>query len=125
VLDEIQNLDHSLNSPLGQLLTEGRKFGISLILATQTLSNLAKEERDRLFQASHKLFFKPADTEIRSFAQILADVTNGRLDDWVDRLSSLKRGECYSLGNAFNEATGKLEVSKWFKIRINQLEQRY
>ncbi len=125
VLDEIQNLNHSLNSPLGQLLTEGRKFGISLILATQTLSNLAKEERDRLFQASHKLFFKPADTEIRSFAQILADVTNGRLDDWVDRLSSLKRGECFSLGNAFNEATGKLEVSKWFKIRINPLEQRY
>jgi DNA phosphorothioation-dependent restriction protein DptH len=125
VLDEIQNLDHSLNSPLGQLLTEGRKFGISLILATQTLSNLAKEERDRLFQASHKLFFKPADTEIRTFAQILADVTNGRLEDWVDRLSSLKRGECFSLGNAFNEATGKLEVSKWFKIRINPLEQRY
>ena len=31
----------------------------------------------------------------------------------------------FSLGNAFNEATGKLEVNKWFKIRINQLEQRY
>ena len=45
VLDEIQNLDHRLDSPLGQLLTEGRKFGISLILATQTMSNLGKDER--------------------------------------------------------------------------------
>lgn len=125
VLDEIQNLNHSLSSPLGQLLTEGRKFGISLILATQTLSNLAKDERDRLFQASHKLFFKPADTEIRSFARILADVTNGHIDDWVDRLSSLKRGECYSLGSAFNKATGQLEVGKWFKIKITSLERRY
>ncbi|WP_353928677.1 ATP-binding protein [Desulfofundulus kuznetsovii] len=125
VLDEIQNLDHRLDSPLGQFLTEGRKFGISLILATQTLSNLDKDQRDRLFQASHKLFFKPADTEVRSFAQILADATNGRIDEWVERLSSLKRGECYSLGYALNESTGKLEVSKWFKIRIKPLEQRF
>ena len=75
VLDEIQNLDHRLDSPLGKMLTEGRKFGISLILATQTLSNLSRDEKDRLFQASHKLFFKPADTEVRTFANILADAT--------------------------------------------------
>lgn len=125
VLDEIQNLDHRLESPLGQFLTEGRKFGISLILATQTLSNLDKDQRDRLFQASHKLFFKPADTEIRSFAQILADATNIKSDEWVERLSSLKRGQCYSLGYALNEFTGKLEVGRWFKIRIKPLEQRF
>jgi DNA phosphorothioation-dependent restriction protein DptH len=125
VLDEIQNLDHRLDSPLGQFLTEGRKFGISLILATQTLSNLEKDEKDRLFQASHKLFFKPADTEIRSFAQILSDVTGGKTEEWVERLSSLKRGECFSLGYAFNEFSGKLEVNKWFKIRIKALEDRF
>lgn len=34
VLDEIQNLNQSLDSPLGKFLTEGRKFGISLIMAT-------------------------------------------------------------------------------------------
>jgi DNA phosphorothioation-dependent restriction protein DptH len=125
VLDEIQNLDHRLNSPLGQFLTEGRKFGISLILATQTLSNLDKDERDRLFQASHKLFFKPADTEIRSFAQILADATGLKNEEWVRRLTSLKRGECYSLGPAVNEATGTFEVNRYFKIRIKALEDRY
>ncbi len=125
VLDEIQNLDHRLDSPLGQFLTEGRKFGISLILATQTLSNLDKDEKDRLFQASHKLFFKPADTEIRSFAQILSDATGVKIEEWVERLSSLKRGECYSLGYTFNEFSGKLEVNKWFKIRIKALEDRF
>ncbi len=125
VLDEIQNLVQRLESPLGQFLTEGRKFGISLILATQTLSNLEKEEKDRLFQASHKLFFKPADTEIRSFAQLLSDATPSRTDEWIDRLSALKRGECYSLGHAFNKATGKLEVNVWSKIRIRSLEERF
>jgi DNA phosphorothioation-dependent restriction protein DptH len=125
VLDEVQNLDHSLDSPLGQLLTEGRKFGISLILATQTLSNLDKDQRDRLFQASHKLFFKPADTELRSFAQVLESATGERADDWVRRLSSLSKGECYSLGPAFNESNGGLDMKKYFRIRIKPLRERF
>jgi len=125
VLDEIQNLDHKLEGPLGQMLTEGRKFGISLILATQTLSNLEKEERDRLFQASHKLFFKPADTEINTYAKILSDATGEKQEEWVARLTALKRGECYSLGSALNEATQNLEVNKCFKIRIDNIDHRF
>ena len=42
VLDEVQNLDHREESPLAQLLREGRKFGFSLILATQIMSNPRK-----------------------------------------------------------------------------------
>ena len=124
VLDEIQNLDHRLESPLGQFLTEGRKFGISLILATQTLSNLQKDERDRLFQASHKLFFKPSDTEIRDYAQILQNTTGDKLETWIQRLSDLKKGECYSLGPSLNEANGVLET-KSFRVRIDSLENRF
>lgn len=125
VLDEIQNLNHKLESPLGQFLTEGRKFGISLILATQTLSNLDKDERDRLFQASHKIFFKPAETEVKSFAQILADSTGKKVDDWVARLSTLKKGECYSLGYAFNEHTQTLEANRYFRVRVKPLGERF
>ncbi len=125
VLDEIQNLDHSIDSPLGQLLTEGRKFGISLVLATQTLSSLDKDARDRLFQASHKLFFKPADTELKPFAQILENATGERSDEWVRRLSGLARGECYSLGPAKNDSSGALDMKKYFKIRITALPQRF
>jgi len=123
VLDEIQNLDHSQDSPLGQLLTEGRKFGISLVLATQIMSSLARDERDRLFQASHKLFFKPADTELRAFAQILQDATGEPQDRWIGRLSSLKRGECYSLGPVAN-TDGSLDMRRCVKIAIQPLESR-
>lgn len=124
VLDEVQNLDHRLESPLGQFLTEGRKFGIALILATQTLSNLSKDERDRLFQASHKLFFRPADTEMKSYAQILENATNEKADNWTKRLATLKKGECYSLGPSLNENNKKLET-KPFRIRIDSLENRF
>lgn len=123
VLDEIQNLDQRLESPLGKFLTEGRKFGICLIAATQTLSYFQKDQKDRLFQATHKLFFRPAETEVKSYAQILENATQEKADVWVGRLSSLEKGECYSLGPVFRPDTNKLEV-KALKIRIASLEER-
>ena len=104
VLDEVQNLDHRLESPLGKMLTEGRKYGLSLILATQTLSMLSKDEQDRLFQASHKLFFAPAETEIQSYAKLLEQAIPGtNKKAWLDELAKLKKGECISVGLHMNE----------------------
>ena len=123
VLDEVQNLDHREESPLAQLLREGRKFGFSLILATQIMSNLERDEKDRLFLAAHKLFFRPADTELRTYAEIAAVSTGEKLDDWIKKLAVLKKGECYSLGPSLNEAAGKLEV-KAFRIKISSLSER-
>lgn len=124
VLDEIQNLDQDLESPLGKFLTEGRKFGICLIMATQTLANFDKDEQGRLFQAAHKLFFRPADIELRNYAQIIANTTGEKVDDWVHRLSSLQKGECYSLGPALNKETGEIKTRP-FKIRIASLSSRF
>jgi DNA phosphorothioation-dependent restriction protein DptH len=123
VLDEVQNLDHREESPLAQLLREGRKFGFSLILATQIMSNLEKDEKDRLFNSAHKLFFRPADTETRTYAEIAAMSTGEKPEHWVQRLASLNKGECYSLGPSLNAASGKLEV-KAFRIRVTSLDER-
>ena len=123
VLDEVQNLDHREESPLAQLLREGRKFGFALILATQIMSNLDKDEKDRLFNAAHKLFFRPADTEMRTYAEIAAISTDERSDIWVKRLAALRKGECYSLGPSLNESTGKLEI-KAFRTHITSLGER-
>jgi DNA phosphorothioation-dependent restriction protein DptH len=111
VLDEVQNLDHRLESPLGKMLTEGRKYGISLILATQTMSNLGKDEQDRLFQASHKLFFAPAMTEVQTYAKLLEQAVPGSDKKyWLSELSRLKKGECISVGMHAN-ANGVLVQS--------------
>ncbi len=123
VFDEVQNLDHREESPLAQLLREGRKFGFSLILATQIMSNLDKDEKDRLFNAAHKLFFRPADTEMRTYAEIAAATTSEKADIWIRRLAALKKGECYSLGPSLNESTSILEI-KAFRIRITSLAER-
>lgn len=124
VLDEVQNLDHRKDSPLEKVLREGRKFGISLILATQTLSNFEAQERDRLFQAAHKLFFAPADTEIKRFADILRDnFPTASKDEWTQRLSRLQKGECLSIGPVMN-ADGKL-VNRVLQLKITPMNERF
>ncbi len=123
VLDEVQNLDHQEGSPLSKYLREGRKFGLSLILATQTMSNMKKDERDRMFMAEHKLFFKPADTELKAFAEVAALTTLQKVDDWIRKLSTLSKGECYSIGKTL-DANGERLVSRALKIQIAAMEER-
>ncbi|WP_180177282.1 ATP-binding protein [Acinetobacter sp. YH12039] len=123
VLDEMQNLDHAPDSPVDKMLREGRKFGISLVLATQTISNFDKEQKDRLFQASTKLFFKPATTEVDSFAKLLSQVNSDySVHDWRDRLNQLKKGQCYYLG--YVEDQHHQLTEKIILTNITALEQR-
>lgn len=123
VLDEIQNLDHSSDSPIDKMLREGRKFGLSLMLATQTTSQFDQEQRDRLFQAGHKLFFKPATTEIDRFAQLLAQTPLGlSKTEWGQRLASLEKGQCWSLGPVL-KSNGTLKEEAVL-VSVTSLEQR-
>jgi DNA phosphorothioation-dependent restriction protein DptH len=123
VLDEVQNLDQTLDSPLGKMLTEGRKYGLSLILATQTLSNLKKDEQDRLFQAAHKLFFAPAETEIDSYAKLLEQaVPASNKKAWLQELAKLKKGECISVGLHMN-ASGVVEQGAKV-VKVSSLGER-
>ena len=124
VLDEVQNLDHRQGSPLEKMLREGRKFGVGLILATQTLSNLKKEEQAQLFQSGHKLFFRPADPEIGQYTDFLYQMDKKHSkDSWKEILASLGKGDCLSVGPAMNPATGAL-AHQTMRIRISALEER-
>ena len=69
VLDEAQNLSHTMKSPSAAILTEGRKFGWSAWFATQSLKVLKDDEVVRLLQAAFKLFFKPTDDEMVKIAK--------------------------------------------------------
>jgi DNA phosphorothioation-dependent restriction protein DptH len=124
VLDEMQNLDHRTDRALDKLLREGRKFGVGMVLATQTISNFNKEQRSRLFQSGHKLFFKPAETECREFAQILADVAAGRnRDEWTVELNKLGKGECWSIGPRRITTGGPIRRDP-VKLKISSLASR-
>lgn len=122
VLDEVQNLDQGLDSPLGKFLTEGRKFGLCLIAATQTLSNLKDDEKARLFQSAHKLFFKPADSELKRYSELVKSAAqSGTAEEWMSRLSALSKGQCISIGPAAEGDSFKVRV---FTIDVTSLEDR-
>ena len=124
VLDEVQNLDQTLEAPLGKILTEGRKFGLCLIAATQTLSNLDKDQQARLFQAGHKLFFGPNAPEANQYAELVMQVANsGTKEQWKSKLMSLRKGECLSIGPVFNEKNGEFRTEV-HKIKISSLADR-
>ena len=96
VLDEFQNLSLKHDAVLRDMLREGRKFGLNLILATQTLEAFPKETLALLNQTATRLFFRPAPSEAKRIAkEIDFENPNG----WVKTLLGLRIGESVAVGN--------------------------
>lgn len=104
VLDEFQNLSLKSDAVLRNMLCEGRKFGISLLLATQTLEVFPKDIIALLNQAATRLFFRPAQNEAKKIAQVI-DFEN--VHKWMKELLNLKIGESIAVGNL---CAGNMEI---------------
>lgn len=95
VLDEFQNLPLGDHSVLAQILREGRKFNLSLLLATQTLFTFNIEKRLLLQQPATKLYFKPVEAELKKIAKQFPDIDP---KDAERLLQGLRIGECLACG---------------------------
>lgn len=96
VLDEVQFLSLKSNSPFSAMLREGRKYGISLMVATQFLSAYDKEELETLMQAGHFLIFKPSPNDIRFSAKMIAQEGSS---EWKKILENLQIGQAVLVGS--------------------------
>ena len=96
VVDEFQNLNFAEGSALYQMLTEARKYHLSLLLATQTISIFSKKERAILNQAAVQLFFRQAKTDER---QIAALIDETKKEKWEMALKHLHVGEAIAVGD--------------------------
>lgn len=97
ILDEFQNLNWSKGSIMTQLLTEGRRFGINLILATQYMNlDVSKSARSALHQANLHLIFSPPSCELQSVARTLPHLG---IRERVNQLANLNTGKCLAYGN--------------------------
>lgn len=70
-LDECQNLYLGADSIICQLLREGRKFGMNLLLATQSLCLFPSSTRSMLHQTGTQLHFRPSPTDMQIIAKML------------------------------------------------------
>ncbi|MGN5882232.1 helicase HerA domain-containing protein [Staphylococcus simulans] len=122
LLDEMQNLNHKTSSPTTKILKEGRKFGWSSWLATQSISSIknAGGETDALYNAALQIHFAPPEDQIVSVSKTMATDKNTR-QRIEEQLASLNKGQCLINGYALinNELKKVNEV-----VDITPLEER-
>lgn len=75
ILDEIQNLNFSPNSPTVKILREGRKFGLSGVFATQSLDSVVGKDSEAIYNAAQQVHFLPPDSQIRNLARQISSTT--------------------------------------------------
>ena len=125
VLDEAQNLSHKSDSPSGKILTEGRKFGLAGIYATQFLKGaLSDDEIQRLQQSGQKLYFGPPENSIMEIAKSI-DINAQEAKEWAEKLKRLTKGECVTCGKMLKGDSLKTYEPKIIKVtslgeRVNE-----
>ena len=95
VLDEFQNLSLKHDSILFQILREGRKFNLYLLLATQTLAGFDNGQRAVLQQAATQLYFQPAVHEINMVSRLIIGMETEMAKKLLEKLQV---GECLAVG---------------------------
>ena len=96
-IDECQNCDTNKKSPLSLMLSEGRRLGINLILATQMLLQSTNNSvQQRLSQCALILYFKPSFSRIESTAKLIDSL---KWKKWIDKLKTLNMGDFVAVGD--------------------------
>ena len=111
VLDEFQRMNFKEDSPLFRLLTEGRKYGVELLLATQTVSIFKKEQKAILEQVGTRLYFQPSESEISAIVK--------QFPASIQKIAK-KRLQQLPIGHAL--AVGKFKVNGQARISNNPIE---
>lgn len=110
--DEFQSLSLHRKGVLSQILREGRKYHLALLLATQTLQDFEKGEKAMLQQAATQLYFHPAPSEVRQMVKALNTESK---DIFEQMLMNLQKGECVAQGRF---KVGGICMEKPIKMRF-------
>lgn len=106
VLDEFQLLRLNKNSILANILREGRKHNLALLLATQMLETFSKEQVAVIRQAATQLYFRPDEKCLKNLAR---EYTGENWGNIREKVPSFQRGECIAVGRF---KTGTMEIRK-------------
>lgn len=109
-VDEFQNIDKGNNLVMEQILREGRRHKMFLLLATQTLAGNERCERVIFHQVGTKLCFKPTEEEYRQIAKM---IDSEQVEEASYILSHLQVGECLAKGKF---SVGGVIIEKPLKI---------
>lgn len=95
-IDECQNMDSSSDGPLAVMISEGRRMGVNLILATQMiLLGTTNAVQQRISQCGLILYFKPAASRVSLTARM---INPSNETQWIAALKEIKVGEFIASG---------------------------
>jgi len=95
-IDECQNMDSSSDGPLAVMISEGRRMGVNLILATQMiLQGTTNSVQQRISQCGLILYFKPASNRVALTAKMINPINESK---WLMTLKDMKVGEFVASG---------------------------
>ena len=95
-LDECQDYASGKQDALSLLISEGRKMGVNLILATQVmLGGRRNAVEERIMQCGTRLLFKPSGECLLQVAKL---IDHSEYKKWIPVLLKLKSGEFIACG---------------------------
>ena len=94
IIDEFQNYIRK-GSVLLEMMRESRKYGVSIVLATQTLEGIDSKANSAVKQAAVQMFFRVNNADTKKVAEMIDSVN---ADHWKMRLRQLKVGESVVTG---------------------------
>lgn len=98
--DEFQNIGLHKSGILEKILTEGRKFGINIVLITQSLTIcFSAEEQQLLSQAPYMLIFRSTGRDAERWARQICIPES--YTEMTQLLKNLMRGECVIFGSIY------------------------
>lgn len=111
VLDEFQKLNLKKDSIFTEMLREARKYGVTLILATQSADLLKKEVLSAIHQTGVQMYFQLGAIDAKKVSEIIG---GGNSEHYLLQLKNLKKGESLVVGNV---SVGGKEMFKPIVIR--------
>ncbi len=96
VIDECRLLPLKPDSPIGLMLSLGRKFGVNLALALQSLNVLTTEERSVVDMTATKLYFKPEQKDRKIIKTEMEMILGARASRFS--VGDLQVGEAIAMG---------------------------
>lgn len=112
--DEFHNLISGKRCALNQIIAEGRKFNLNLILATQQFPSKTQQAAQGFMQSGLVLLFNPCAEQLNATARF---TDPGNVKKWVEILQSLKKGEFVASGSL---VLGNTRYSKPLKTSNRQ-----
>ncbi|MCX4327704.1 MAG: DUF87 domain-containing protein [Lachnospiraceae bacterium] len=94
--DEFHNLISGKRCALNQVIAEGRKLDLNLILATQQFPSNTQQAAQGFMQSGLVLFFNPCAGQLNATARF---TDPGNVKKWAEILQSLRKGEFVASGS--------------------------